>query len=218
MLHTKDIIVTIIEYLLRIPGVIFVFSFRGFFQSYVATKLGDPTPREMGRLTLNPAAHIDPIGFLFMVIFSFGWTKPIPVRTRFFKKLKRDCAIYYASGPFSCVLGGFLLSFVTAAASLLPDNDIKLYIIIMLSSASLLSVVLGFFHLLPLPGLDGYNFLVNFLPYKYYRHLYNIEKYSMYIFIGFILLMQTTGIGYWFIIYPSENLLSVFYSLWSLIF
>lgn len=217
-----NLVGNIINLLLRIPGVIFVFSFKGFFQSYVATKLGDPTPRNAGRLTINPAAHIDPIGFIFLLVFRFGWTKPIPVRTRNFKKIKRDTGIYYASGPLGCILGGFIMAFFASLTfKLMTVLSINLdainIIYLIFNYASLICVSLGVFYLLPLPGLDGYNFITNFVPYKYYKQLYTIEKYSLYIFIGFILLLNT-GVGSLILGIPISLIMNAFGLILGLIF
>lgn len=206
---------TIINYLLRIPGLIFVFSFKGFSQAFIANKLGDPTPKHTGRLTMNPLAHIDPIGFLFMLIFRIGWTKPLDVRKTNFKKIKRDTAIFYATGPLSCFLGGFFLVLVSNILILLlikffPGSQILFYLTLVFQTAASLSVFLGVFYLLPLPGLDGYNFIVNFVPYKYYSKIYTIEKYSTYIFLGFILLMRVTTLGDWILDTPADLILRLF--------
>jgi Zn-dependent protease len=205
--------------LLSIPGIIFIFSFKGFFQSFVAGKLGDPTPRNAGRLTMNPAAHIDLIGFIFIILFGIGWAKPVPVRTRFFKKIKRDVAIFYISGPISCIIGGFILFFLSALSkSLLPNSMVSDIISLMLYLGCTISLSLGMFYLLPLPGLDGYYFITNFVPYKYNNVLYNIEKYSMFIFIGFILLLRSTPLGYYLIHTPVSLMINFFALILSPIF
>ena len=156
------------------------FHSKDSFNPLLLEKLGDPTPRNAGRLTMNPAAHIDLIGFIFIILFGIGWAKPVPVRTRFFKKIKRDVAIFYISGPISCIIGGFILFFLSALSkSLLPNSMVSDIISLMLYLGCTISLSLGMFYLLPLPGLDGYYFITNFVPYKYNNVLYNIEKYSM---------------------------------------
>ncbi|NLN05773.1 MAG: site-2 protease family protein [Clostridiaceae bacterium] len=197
--------------LLSIPGIIFIFSFKGFFQSFIATKLGDPTPKNTGRLTMNPAAHIDLIGFIFIVLFGIGWSKPVQVRTRYFKKIKRDVAIFYLSGPVSCIISGFILFFIYSLISFFVPASMVINIVLqILFIGCFVALSLAMFYLLPLPGLDGYYFITNFVPYKYNNVLYNIEKYSMYIFIGFILLLRTTSLGYYLIQLPATLLLRFF--------
>lgn len=210
------------QILLSIPGALFAFTLRGYAQALTATKLGDPTPKNSGRLTMNPIAHIDPIGFLFILLFGFGWTKNIPVNTRYFKNIKRDNAFFILSGPLGCILGGFLMCFFTyfvqALAIWFPalNTQVTMYVFWIFSYAASLCTFLGFFYLIPLPGFDGYNLIANFLPYQYYRKLYNLERYSMYIFIGFILLLQLPGVRN-IIFWPADQVLSLFERFWAFI-
>ena len=94
-------------YLLSIPAVIIALIFHEIAHGFVAYKLGDPTARAMGRLSLNPLKHLDPIGTLCMIFFRFGWAKPVPINTRFFKNPRRDMAITALAGP----LTNFLIAF-----------------------------------------------------------------------------------------------------------
>ena len=91
-----------------IPAVLLSLSFHEFSHGYVAFKLGDPTAKQAGRLTLNPLAHIDPLGTLCMLIFRFGWAKPVPVNVMYFKDRKKGMAITAAAGPISNLLLAFL--------------------------------------------------------------------------------------------------------------
>ena len=210
----------LIDALLAVPGAVLVFSMRGFAQALTADRLGDPTPRNMGRLTLNPIRHLDIIGFIFICLFGFGWTKPVQVNTRNFKNIKRDNAIFLLSGPVSCILLGFVLSFFTALighffAESIMDYGVWYYIYLIFYTGTSLAVTLAAFYLLPLPGLDGYNLIANFLPYNAYRKLYYVEKYSMFIFMGFILLMRFTALGS-IIFWPANQLINLFFRLWGL--
>ncbi len=212
----------ILSILLSIPGAVLAFTIRGWAKAFTADKLGDSTPRNMGRLTINPAAHIDIIGFLFIVIFGFGWTKPVIVNTRNFKKIKRDNAIFILSGPVASILAAFAASFLTIFTVKLGiwfpslNGQILYYLASIFAYAQSICISLAAFYLLPLPGLDGYELIANFLPYQYYRKLYNIEKYSMYIFIGFILLIRVTNLGN-YIFWPAYTLDSLFSLFWSTI-
>ena len=91
----------LISTLLSLPIVFLALSVHETAHGYVAYKLGDPTARNLGRLTLNPIKHIDPIGFICMVLCGYGWAKPVPVNTRYFKKPKRDMALTGLAGPLS---------------------------------------------------------------------------------------------------------------------
>ncbi len=209
-----------IEYLIgliiSVPGVILAFTVKGWAQAYAADKLGDPTPRNVGRLTLNPMAHIDLIGFLFILLFHFGWTKPVPVNTRNFKNIKRDNAIFILSGPVGCILAGIIASFTAAVfRSMIGWNtEVMYYAYLIFSVAESICISLAAFYLLPLPGLDGYNLIANFLPYKYYRKLYNIERYSNYIFMGFILLIYFTKLSS-IIFWPANQFILLLDRFWQ---
>ncbi len=205
----------LIAKLLTIPGIVFVLSWKGFSQAWMAKKLGDPTPESAGKLTLNPLAHIDLFGFLFLLLIGIGWGKPVPTNSRYYKHVRRDCAIQILSGPVGCVLGGFLMSLLyTVCYIFLPENTVTFYITSIFWYAASISITLAIFYLLPLPGLDGYNLIANFLPYKYYNKLYAIEKYSTLIFIAFILLLDYTPLGSILITGPASAISYGFESFW----
>ena len=88
-----DIKIAIISFVLSLPIFMLAFSIHEYAHGLVASKLGDPTAKSLGRLTLNPIKHIDLFGFIAMLVFGFGWAKPVPINTRYFKKPKRDMAI-----------------------------------------------------------------------------------------------------------------------------
>ena len=160
-----------------IPAVLLSLSFHEFSHGYVAFKLGDPTAKQAGRLTLNPLAHIDPLGTLCMLIFRFGWAKPVPVNVMYFKDRKKGMAITAAAGPISNLLLAFLclLLFVpvlvyagwTAVGSYAANF---LYIMVMIN------VGLAVFNLLPISPLDGSKILYAVLPNKIYFSIMRYER------------------------------------------
>ena len=161
-----------------IPAVLLSLSFHEFSHGYVAFKLGDPTAKQAGRHTLNPHAHIDPLGTLCMLIFRFGWAKPVPVNVMYFKDRKKGMAITAAAGPISNLLLAFLclLLFVpvlvyagwTAVGSYAANF---LYIMVMIN------VGLAVFNLLPISPLDGSKILYAVLPNKIYFSIMRYERY-----------------------------------------
>lgn len=191
----------IIEKLIIIPGLLLFFSFRGFFQAWTARKLGDDTPANCGFLTMNPMAHIDPIGFICMILVGFGFGKPIQFNSRNYKNLKRDGAIQILSAPVSGLILAVILCFIyglllaVGVWTTLWDNNAYNILLDIFLSAFHISVSLTVFLFLPLPGFDSYRLIANFLPYKHYRRLYTVEKYSLFIFLGFIFILQVPGIG-----------------------
>ena len=97
----------LIEILLAIPAALIALCVHEYAHGYVAYRLGDPTARSLGRLSLNPLRHLDPIGTLFMLIFHFGWAKPVPINPRYFKDPRKGMALTAAAGPISNILLAF---------------------------------------------------------------------------------------------------------------
>ncbi len=211
--------------LVSIPGIILFVSFRGFFQSWVAKKLGDDTPANNGFLTMNPMAHIDLIGFICMILVGFGFGKAIPFNSRNYKNMKRDGALQILSAPAAGLILALIFRFLLEALYLIgtlggfADNKIYAVFLLILFSGANTAVSLTVFLFLPLPGFDSYRLVANFLPFKCYRALYNIEKYSLFIFLGFILLLNIPVIGdniqYYLLTVPTNFLYTVISAPWS---
>lgn len=179
-----DLRTYVIHLLLSLPIVLLALCLHETAHGYVAYKLGDPTARSLGRLTLNPLKHLDPIGFLCMLLFGFGWAKPVPINTRYFKNPKRDMAICGLAGPIS----NLLLSLVFAAVlrvsgSLLLNvaftSEMTYYMatlfIQFLYLGIRLNIGLAVFNLLPIPPLDGSRLLTAVLPWRISSKLIQYE-------------------------------------------
>lgn len=181
--------------LLSLPIILLALCVHETAHGYVANKLGDPTARSMGRLTLNPIKHLDPIGFICMLCFGFGWAKPVPVNSRYFKKPRRDMAICAAAGPISNVLlalvfAGLLKIFYLIIPMIPADSltavNMIMFTQILLSHGITLNIMLAVFNLLPIPPLDGSKILYLFLPQKW---LYKVLQYERYIYYALLLLL-----------------------------
>jgi len=184
----------IFEWILRIPIVLLSLTVHEVAHGYAAYKLGDPTARNLGRLSLNPLKHLDPIGALCMVVFRFGWAKPVPISTRYFKKPKRDMAISALAGPLSNLIMAFLtfviseyiIRFGTFGTFSLGDTmEGRIWYILYLffSTFFWMNISLAVFNLIPIPPLDGSRILFVLLPDKAY---FGIMKYEQYIYLGLI--------------------------------
>ncbi len=176
------------DLLLSLPAVLWAITFHEFCHGYTAYRLGDPTAKRAGRLTLNPLAHLDPVGALMLLFFRFGWAKPVPVEPRYFKKPARDMALVSVAGAagnfLSAVFCGLLVRIVPGPFIAIPA--LGRFMVLMI----LINLGLGVFNLIPVPPLDGSKLLYLVLPPKWLQGYFWLERYGFFVLV--ILLM--TGI------------------------
>ena len=173
------------SYLLLIPAFLIALTIHEFSHAAVATYFGDPTPRRMGRLTLNPLAHIDPIGLLMLLIVRVGWAKPVQFNPAYFKK-PHLYRIYVAlAGPFS----NFVVAWL--AFSILNNVRMSLMISQIFQWTAYINVMLGVFNLFPLPPLDGSHLLEVFLLNRSPALLMWLRQYSLFIILALFYIPTT---------------------------
>lgn len=173
------------EMLLGIPGLVIAMTFHEYAHARAAVSLGDFTPRLMGRLTLNPTAHIDPIGLLMLFLVRFGWAKPVMINPSNFRQPKRDDILVSLAGPMMNLFLGFVAFYVMLLinAHRLDVSQITYTIIQMIF---VYNVNFAIFNMLPIPPLDGSHILRNLLPPDLVYRYQSIERYSILIMIVFI--------------------------------
>ncbi len=193
---------SIVELLLSVPIILFSLSLHEWAHGYAAYRLGDPTARNFGRLTLNPLKHFDLIGGLCMLIFGFGWAKPVPIQSRHFKKPRRDMALTSLAGPLSNLIAAFLAYFVyrlLLVAYFSAPNAFLSMTVTFFVLFTILNLSLAVFNLIPIPPLDGSRLLYLVLPPKWSWRLAEWERYSFWILMLFLLVGGNFGFINWVI-------------------
>ncbi|WP_066894790.1 site-2 protease family protein [Clostridium nigeriense] len=180
------------EKIIIIPAILIAFVAQGYARAKVADKLGDKTPRFQGRLSLNPLAHIDLVGFVMIIITNFGWTKPVETNPSAFKRGYKDEIKVTLAGPLANLLVGFVAIFlfyiwVEVAYNILPYSTYRI-IGQMISAICLINVNLFVFNLLPIPGLAGFDLFRELSPKNFYKYGMKLYDYQIVILLGIVLL------------------------------
>lgn len=185
----------IADILLIAPGFVAGLTLHEFSHALAASRLGDPTARAAGRLTLNPLAHLDFFGTIALVFAGFGWAKSVPVNPVHLRSPRRDMALIALAGPVSNVLLAAAISLVLRffvfpwmapqlVSSLLP---------MILIQAVWINIILAVFNLIPIPPLDGSRILAGVVPESWNYGYQHVERYGPMILIGLIVLASATG-------------------------
>jgi Zn-dependent protease len=172
-----------------VPSILIASTIHEYAHGLVAFKLGDPTAKAEGRLTLNPLSHIDPIGALSMVIFRFGWSKPVPINENNFEKRELGTAITALAGPVSNLLVTCLLAIV----NLISKPDLSSILGNFILTFAVVNLALAFFNVIPIPPLDGHKIVRAILPQKARYQWERLEKFSIPLIILLIFPILPSG-------------------------
>ena len=170
-----------IVFFLLAGALVLSISVHEFSHAFVANALGDDTAKKMGRMTLNPGAHLDPVGTLFLLLLGFGWGKPVPFNPINLKNPRRDSALVSLAGPVSNLILAIVLSLILKFTPVDGIFSVFLY------TATFYNLILGFFNLIPLGPLDGNKIVFGFLPNKLAIQWLEFQRYGTFILLFLIL-------------------------------
>jgi Zn-dependent protease len=186
------------QILTLIPGFIVGLTLHEFSHALAADKLGDPTARNAGRLTLNPIAHLDLLGSVALVVAGFGWAKPCPVDASRFRSPRRDMALVALAGPVSNLILALLISVVIHVLAPLGLGDwmySSSMAVLIVVRGVWINVVLAVFNLIPIPPLDGSRIVAGVVPEDWNAGYEHFERYGPLVLIGLVLLASFTGVS-----------------------
>ncbi|MEO0225819.1 MAG: site-2 protease family protein [candidate division WOR-3 bacterium] len=181
------------EIIFNLPAIIIAITIHEYAHAFVALKLGDPTARLAGRLTLNPLKHIDILGFIALLFARIGWAKPVPINSFYFRNPRRDEALVSLAGPISNLL--LAIPFALLLRLILSSSPTSTLIARIIFTIYLFNIILFAFNLLPVPPLDGSKILFSLLPRPFRLYQLSFERFGPYIILIIILLDQITGAG-----------------------
>lgn len=174
-------------FFLWVFAVIFAITVHEFSHALASHLQGDRTPHDDGRLTLNPLAHLDPIGFMLLIVAGFGWGKPVVFNPYALKNQRFGAVLVGLAGPFANLLSilifGILLRFLTYSTGMSQDNLLFIFVVNLVQ----INLVLFVFNLLPVPPLDGSKVLLGLLPYRLEKYGRMLEMYGPYLLIFLVL-------------------------------
>lgn len=177
----------IFDKIIMLPAILIAFTFHEYAHALIADKLGDKTPRFQGRLTLNPISHIDPVGFILVLMFGFGWAKPVQTNPSAYKNYHKDHLKVSLAGPITNFIISIVATFILGIYMKFIYGILPLalgqVLFLMIQEILVLNIYLGLFNLIPIPGLDGFSLLRDLSPKTFYRFEEKFYQYQMLIML-----------------------------------
>ena len=197
---------SLLSLLAGLPGLLIALVIHEYAHARVAVAMGDFTPKLMGRLTLNPKAHIDPIGLLMLLVAHFGWAKPVSINPRNFKNWRQGELLVALAGPLSNLLVAFVTAIVYAIAYKMGvfSQGVQMVLTLII----IYNINFAIFNMIPIPPLDGSKVLMSFLPDKYAYKLAGLERYSL---IILVVMMMTPILS--MVLVPMQRLILGFFNI-----
>lgn len=181
----------ILSLILTLPGLLIAITFHEYAHAYTAVKLGDDTPRNQGRLSLNPLTHLDPVGSILLLFTGIGWGKPVQINPRNFDRkvtMEQGEAIVSVAGPLTNIVLAFILTIIyfflgKYMSTWMYTTQIGILVNTLIQAAIFTNIGLGVFNLIPLPPLDGSKIFINFMPYNARRWIQEHEQIFYIVFL-----------------------------------
>jgi len=203
----------LLDMLIFAPPILLALTFHEYSHAYVANRLGDPTAKLMGRLTLNPLVHLDLLGTAMLFIVHIGWAKPVPVNPGYFKNPRRDMLWVSLAGPASNLLLALLFGLMLRGIGLERLSANITILVRMIWYGLYINIILAVFNLLPIPPLDGSKILAGLIPREYEEQIAPFFKYGPTILIGLIVFGYVTGTPIlWYMINPFVSFFSYLFA------
>jgi Zn-dependent protease len=185
-----------------LPPFLLAISFHESAHAYIADRFGDPTAKNMGRITLNPIPHIDLFGLIAIFIVHFGWAKPVPVNSQNLKDPIKDNLWISLAGPASNLILAIISGVVfRILVPVLSGSQAGGFILLMIQFSVILNIVLMVFNLFPIPPLDGFHILEGIVPYNTYLSLQKLQQTGPMILFGLIILSSFSGLNFFGIVF-----------------
>jgi Zn-dependent protease len=209
------------EIILMIPAILIAFTFHEFAHAITADMLGDKTPRFQGRITLNPISHIDPMGFILILLVGFGWAKPVQTNPSAYKNYYKDDLKVSLAGPMANMILGLVFAFIAVLFFRFSpiQGDLNKVILDILKNAVYINCLLFFLNLVPIPGFDGFHILRDLFPKFFYNISDSVTKYQFLLFMVLIFPILPGGNSVFNLIVgiPASKLFSFFISIADMI-
>jgi Zn-dependent protease len=186
------------EILTLAPGFVIGLTFHEFSHAFAAYRLGDPTAKMAGRLTMNPMAHLDLIGSLMLIFAGFGWAKPVPVDVNYLRSPRRDMALIAVAGPAANIVMAIvcsLLLHLLNVLGMLGGMSSSSVLTLILVQGIWINIILAVFNFIPIPPLDGSRILAGIVPEEWNHGYEQFERYGPIFLFGLIVLASFSGVS-----------------------